>query len=227
MIVVVFNLWQLILKGGPMMWPIILLSLVALAVGMERIAYLSSMEKIVRAHKAHLLRSLQQGHIQQTLSLCESTNSPFSRIFKAALLKFGTSAQVITTAMEEVFIYETHRLKERMSILSFAINASVLMGLLGTAVGLTVVFHAVQVRSNVLNPLSVGDMAQGIWQALFSTIAGLMVCIFTFTVYSFCISRINNIMADLELAMAQSAHMLVQLAELNERVEQRGEGGST
>ncbi len=226
MIVVVFNLWQLILKGGPMMWPIIFLSLVALAVGIERIVYLSSTDKIIKAHKTNLLQSLKQGHIQQTLSLCESQSSPFSRIFKAALLKFGASAQVITTAMEEIFIYESHRLKERMGILSFTVNASVLMGLLGTVVGLTVVFHAVQARSNVLNPLSVGDMAQGIWQALFSTIAGLMVCIFSFTVYSFCICRINNIIADLEIAMAQSAHMLVGLAELNEGVKERNDEGS-
>ncbi len=223
MIVVVFNLWQLILKGGPMMWPIIFLSLVVLAVGIERMVYLSSTDKIIKAHKANLLQSLKQGNIGQTLSLCESQNSPFARIFKAALLKFGSSAQVITTAMEEIFVYESHRLKERMSILSFAINASVLMGLLGTVVGLTVVFHAVQVRSNVLNPLSVGDMAQGIWQALFSSIAGLMVCIFSFTVYSFCISRIDNIIADLEISMAQSAHMLVQLAQLNEGVKERND----
>jgi len=102
------------------------------------------------------LRSLQQESIKHTLNLCESLQSPLARIFKSALLKFGNSSEVIKTAIEEVFVYETYRLKERMSILSFIINASVLIGLLGTAIGLTVVFHAVQARSNVLNPLSVG-----------------------------------------------------------------------
>ncbi len=216
MMVVIFNLWQLILKGGPMMWPIILLSIVALAVGMERVVHLSSMERLFKAQKINLMRSLQQEKIKHTVNLCESYQSPFSRIFKAAILKFGNSSEVIKTAMEEVFIYEAYRLRERMSILSFAINASILMGLLGTVIGLTVVFHSVQSRSNVLNPLSVGDLSAGIWHALFSTIAGLMVCILTFSIYSYCNSRINNMIADLQISMAQILHVLVQLAELNE-----------
>ena len=216
MIVAIFNLWQLVLKGGPMMWPIICLSVVALAVGLERTFYLSSVERLLRAHKINLMRSLQQESIKHALSLCESYKSPFSRILKAALLRFGNSSDVIKVAMEEVFIYEAHQLRERMGILSFVINASVLMGLLGTVIGLTVVFHSVQVRSNLLNPLSVGDMSLGIWQALFSTVAGLMVCIFSFSIYSFCTSRINNIIADLKISMAQIAHTLFERAQSNQ-----------
>ena len=219
MMVVIFNLWQLILKGGPMMWPIILLSIVALAVGMERFVYLSSMEKLLKLHKSNLMRSLGQESIKQTLGACESYQSPFSRIFKAAILKFGNSSEVIKTAMEEVFVYEVHRLKERMNILAFVINASVLLGLLGTVIGLTVVFHSIQARANVLNPLSVGDMSIGIWHALFSNIAGLMVCILSYSIYSFCSSRINDMIADLQISMAQVLYTLVQLAQLNEPSE--------
>ncbi|MEI7999026.1 MAG: MotA/TolQ/ExbB proton channel family protein [Candidatus Omnitrophota bacterium] len=215
MMVVIFNFWQLILKGGPMMWPIIILSVVALAVGMERMIYLSSVERTLKAQKVNLMRSLRQEKIKHTLILCESGQDSFSRILKAALLKFGNSMEVIKASMEEIFIYETHRLKERVYILSFIVNASVLIGLLGTVIGLTIVFHSISMRANALNPLSVGDMAVGIWQALFSSIAGLTVCILSFSVYSFCIARINNIVADLQIAMAQIAHVLVQLAELN------------
>ena len=217
--VAVFNLWQLILRGGPMMWPLILLSIVALAIGIERMVYLSSLEKVWKVHRASLMGSLQKESIKNTLGLCESCDSPFSHIFKAALLKFGSSADVIKTAAEEVFIYEVHRLKERMSILYFIINASMLIGLLGTVIGLTIVFHSIQIRSNVLNPLSVGDVALGIWQALFSSVAGLMVCILSFSVYSFCISRINNIIADLQIAIAQTVQVLVQMAQLNNSQE--------
>ncbi len=219
--VAVFNLWQLILKGGPMMWPLILLSIIALAIGLERLFYLSSLEKILKVHKANLFNSLQKEKIKQTLSVCESYQSPFSRVFKAGLLKFGSSSEVIKTAMDEVFIYETHRLKERMGILYFIVNVSVLIGLLGTVVGLTVVFHSIQVRSNVLNPLSVGDVAVGIWQALFSTVVGMMVCILTYSIYSFCISRINNVIADLQISISQTTHMLVQLGQLNDHQENK------
>lgn len=216
MMVAFFNLWQLILKGGPMMWPLMLLSIVALAVGLERLFFLSALEKLWKAHKITLMESLHKANLKETLVKCESLESPFSHILKSGLLKFGQSTDVIKTAMEEVFIYEIHRLKERMSILYFIINASVLVGLLGTVIGLTVVFHSIQVRSNVLNPLSVGDVAVGIWQALFSTVVGLMVCIFTFSIYSFCTSRINNIIADLQISKSQIIHVLVQLAQAND-----------
>ncbi len=213
--VTIFNVWQLILRGGPMMWPLILMSVVALAVGIERLVFLSSLEKLGKIHRINLMNSLQKESIKHTLSICESYDSPFSRIFKAALLKFGSSADVIKTAAEEVFVYEAYRLKERMSILYFIINLSVLIGLLGTIIGLTIVFHSIQIRSNVLNPLSVGDVTLGVWQALFSSVAGLMVCILSFSVYSFCVSRINNIVADLQIAMAQTVHIMVQMSQLN------------
>ena len=197
------------------MWPIIFLSVVALAVGIERVFYLSKTQKLLKAHQSQLMRSLQEDSIKHTVNLSETLHSPFSRIFKAAILKFGNSSEVIKTAMEEIFVYEVHRIKERMNILLFAVNASVLMGLLGTVVGLTIVFHSVSIRSNVLNPLSVGDMAQGIWQALFTTVAGLLVCMLSFSMYSFCMSRINDITADLKMSMSKIVHILVQLAELN------------
>ncbi|MBF0489834.1 MAG: MotA/TolQ/ExbB proton channel family protein [Candidatus Omnitrophica bacterium] len=216
MMVIVFNFWQLILKGGPMMWPILVLSMVALAVGMERIKFLSSAETLIKEHKSHLMRSLRHDGIKKTLTLCESYSSAFSRMFKAGILRFGNSSEVIRTSMEEVLVYEIHRLKERMSILSFIMNASVLVGLLGTVIGLTVVFHAISARSNVLNPLSVGEMSAGIWQALFTTIAGLVVGIFSYSFYSFCVVRINNVIADLQLSMVQTLQALVQLAEFNQ-----------
>ena len=217
--VTVFNLWQLILRGGPMMWPLILMSIVALAIGIERMFYLASLEKLWKVHRTNLMSSLQKESIKHTLSICESYESPYSHIFKAALLKFGSSADVIKTAAEEVFIYEAYRLKERMSILYFIINSSVLVGLLGTVIGLTIVFHSIQIRSNVLNPLSVGDVTLGVWQALFSSVAGLMVCILSFSVYSFCVSRINNIIADLQISMVQAVHVLVQMSQLNNSQE--------
>ena len=216
MIVAVFNLWQLILKGGPMMWPLILLSIAALAVAMEKIVYLSSIEKVWRVHKGKVFQSLQKESIQQTLSLCESLKNPFGRIIKAGLLKFGNASDVIKTAMEEAFLYESYRLKERMSILNFVMNVSALIGLLGTVIGLTTVFHSIQVRSNVLNPLSVGDVSVGIWQALFSTVLGLMVCILSFSAYSFCASQINNLIADLQITMAKALQVLAQRDQLNE-----------
>ena len=211
-----FNLWQLLLKGGPMIWPLLLLSVLALSVGLEKIFYLISYEKSFRSNKDKLFENLKKENIKQVVTMCEDLSGSFSHILKAGLLNFGHSKEAISAAMQEIYVYEVCRLKERMSILSFVINVSVLIGLLGTVIGLMVVFHSVQVRSNVLNPLSLGDVAVGIWQALFVTVLGLMVCILSFAVYSYCAARINNIIADLDIAKHQALHMLIQLAQSKE-----------
>lgn len=216
MMVAVFNLWQLIIKGGPMMWPILLMSVVALAVAIERIKYFTLTEKALRLHRVNLMRSLREEGVKQALVLAETYQGIFSRIFQAAVLKFGNSADVVRTAMEEVFVQEEHHLRSRMNILVFIMNASVLLGLLGTVVGLTAVFHAVQVRSNVLNPLSVGDVSAGVWQALLTTILGMVVCLLSYAVYSFCSARISDIIVDLRTSMAQLNHMLARLSESND-----------
>lgn len=198
------------------MWPILLMSVVALAVAIERIKYFTLTEKALRLHRVNLMRSLREEGVKQALVLAETYQGIFSRIFQAAVLKFGNSADVVRTAMEEVFVQEEHHLRSRMNILVFIMNASVLLGLLGTVVGLTAVFHAVQVRSNVLNPLSVGDVSAGVWQALLTTILGMVVCLLSYAVYSFCSARISDIIVDLRTSMAQLNHMLARLSESND-----------
>ncbi|MBI4309584.1 MAG: MotA/TolQ/ExbB proton channel family protein [Candidatus Omnitrophica bacterium] len=213
MTVAVMNAWQLFLKGGPMMWPILLLSVAALAIGINRFMVLSAVEGGLSPEKKALLLSLRQGHLKETLRLCEERPGTLSAILKSGILKFGSSGDVIRGAMEEALSHEVPRIKEHMGILSLIVNAAPLMGLLGTVNAMTVVFHAVVVRSNVLNPLPAGELASGIWQALLTTSAGLTVGILSFTCHSFCALRINAVIAYLERSIVEMNNMLQQLSE--------------
>ena len=208
-----------------MMWPILLLSIVAMAIAINRLMALAAAERQLSLDKQILLESLRQGRLKETLHLCEGRHGAVAAVLKAAILKFGASRDLIKGSMEEVFDYEVLRLRKHMDVLVLIVNAAPLMGLLGTVNAMVVVFHAVQIRSNVLNPLTAGELASGIWQALLTTTAGLVVAIFGFAMYSFCAMRINAVVSYIERSMTEIANVLQQLSELKRASQEQGHEG--
>ncbi len=215
MTVIVMNAWAVFLRGGPMMWPILLLSVVAMGIGLNRLIVLFSADRGLSSEKHKLLESLRQGRLKETLRLCEQQPGLLAGILRQGILKFGSSRDLVKGAMEEALDGEVMRLKKHMDLLSLIINASPLLGLLGTVNAMTVVFHAVQIRSNVLNPLTAGELASGIWQALLTTAAGLVVAILGFIMYGFCAMRINAIISYLQRSIIEMTNVLQQLSEVN------------
>ncbi len=220
MTVVVMNAWQVFIKGGPMMWPLLVLSVVAMAIGINRLMVLAAVERRLLTEKQALLASLRQGQLKETLRLCETHPGLLARILKSGLLKFGSSRDLIKGMMEETFGYEFERLTQHMNTLGIIVNIAPLLGLLGTINAMTVVFHAVQIRSNALSPLTAAELASGIWQALLTTAAGLVVAIFSYTIYGFCAARINLVASYLNRSMTEMTNVLQQIAELQSGQEE-------
>ena len=223
MTVAVMNAWQILFKGGPMMWPILFLSITALAIGINRLMVLSAAQRQLSIEKKALLGSLRQGRLKETMRLCEERQGLLAGILKEGILMFGSSRDLIKGVMEEVSDHEVARLKEHMGLLSLIVNAAPLMGLLGTVNAMTVVFHAVVIRSNVLNPLTAGELAMGIWQALLTTTAGLLVGILTLAVHGFCAVRINAVVSYVDRAMTEMTNILQQLSELKRASQERSD----
>ena len=92
-------------------------------------------------------------------------------------------------------------------------NIAPLLGLLGTVTGMTASFHTIQVRAAAMNPVTPGDIAGGIWEALLTTVAGLVVAIPTFVAYNYFISRVNKTTLQMEKGAADLVHLLTQVTE--------------
>lgn len=200
------------------MWPIFLLSLLAITVGIEKFLFLGSVERNMRKFKPVFLKALRQGNMKGALVVCEDNMAGLGSICKAGLMKFGSSPDLIKASMEEAAGLEIRFLKVRLGLVEFVVNAAPLLGLLGTTTALCVVFHAAQMRANALNPLSLGDMSSGIWQALLTTSGGLSVGIISFAIYSFIASRINEVVASFEQTINEVAGVLQAVSE-SERQE--------
>lgn len=209
------NGWGILLKGGPMMWPIFLLSLLAITVGIEKFLFLGRLERDIRNFKGVFFKAVRENRMKDALFICEENIFGLGAICKAGLMKFGSSVDSIKASMIEAAGFEIHVLKQRLNLLAFIVNAAPLLGLLGTATALCVVFHAAQMRSNALNPLSLGDMSSGIWQALLTTSAGLLVGIVSFAIYSFTASRVNEVIASFEQTISETVGVLQAVSELD------------
>jgi len=121
--------------------------------------------------------------------------------------------------MEQAAGFEIHVLKRRVNFLAFIVNVAPLLGLLGTTTALCVVFHAAQMRSNALNPLSLGDMSSGIWQALVTSSAGLSVGIISFAIYSLTANRVNDVVVLFEQTISETVGILQAVSELDRKGE--------
>ena len=215
MTVVFINAWGILLKGGPMMWPIFILSLLAITVGIERFLFFNKVDHLIKKFKPMFFKAIRENRMKDALSLCEETPFGLGQICKAGLMKFGSSVDLIKSSMEIAAGFEIHALKRNLNFLAFIVNTTPLLGLLGTTTSLCVVFHAAQMRSNALNPLSLGDMASGIWQALLVTSAGLAVGIISFAIYSFTANRVNDVIVSYEQTISESVGVLQAVSELD------------
>jgi biopolymer transport protein ExbB len=203
-------MWQIFLKGGPLMWPILLCSVFALAIIIERIWYMRRIQIDTRQFLNRILDKMKRHQIKEALEICEMKRNPISRILKAGILKYDRGRVQIKEAIEDAALYEEPLLEKNMTALATIAHISPLLGLLGTVVGLVRCFQVIQSKSTTLQPVSPGDLAGGIWEALLTTVAGLVVAIPAFVVYNYLVSRINNFILEMEKASTELVNFLTE-----------------
>jgi len=163
-------------NGGPFMYVILGVSIIAMAVFLERAAFLyfrmnMNMDKALKK----VLIPLEQQNFRQALDECSKIGKhPLGSILKAGLLKADRKDQEIERAMEEKIISEIPRVKMRINLLTLFANIATLLGLLGTILGLITAFQSV---SNADEAMKQIVLAKGISMAMLTTAGGLVVAI--------------------------------------------------
>ncbi len=207
------NLWQIMKAGGPIMIPIVLCSFFGLAIIIAKLIYFSMIDINIPEFKHAIFEQVKQYNITKAVQRCESTHSPLAMIFKAGLLKYGSSRDEIKEAMEDASLYEIPKLERWLNALSTIAHISPLLGLLGTVTGICTCFHTIQVRATSLNPITPEDLAGGIWEALLTTVAGLLVAIPTFIAFNYFLNRVNTFIIEMERGATELLNLCTQAAE--------------
>ena len=207
------NAISLLKAGGPLMVPLLLCSFFAVAIIIEKLIFFASIRTNVHKLKEDIFGCIKNNKIKEALQMCDKSPSPVATILKAGIIRMGSSREDIRESMEDASLYEVPRLESRLSALATIAHISPLIGLLGTVTGMTVSFHTIQIRAASLNPVTPGDLAGGIGEALLTTVAGLMVAIPAFVAYNYFVNRINHATLEMERASTELLNYMTQITE--------------
>jgi len=191
------TLWGYFVKGGPIMWPLLAFSIVALAFIIERFIALRRAKINVNEFLAKIRKALIVNRsVRDAIKICEQYRGPVASIMKAGLLKYGQSKEDIEKTIENAALYEMGRLERGLVVLATTANVAPLLGFLGTVTGMIKSFDALA-KAGLSNP---GLVAAGISEALITTAAGLMIAIPVQLCYNYFMNRINKFVRDIETA---------------------------
>lgn len=193
------NLLELIIMGGEMMIPILICSIIALTITIERLINLQR-SKVIPANFAsdlhNQLGDIASPNIQAAVDFCRRSDAIVAHIFLPAIQKMEHGPAVIQSAIEDAGMREVGKLKRKLKPLSFIATISPLLGLLGTVYGM---IEAFQAASNAGHGKS--DMlAEGIYVALVTTAAGLTLAIPVLIIHRFLSGRVDALIDEIDVS---------------------------
>jgi len=209
-------MWELMQKGGPIMWPILLCSVIAFAIVIERLIRLRAEQINTKSFMEQISKSLKRNKVMEALELCDRTGGPIANILKAGILKHDRPRHEIRESIEDASIHEVPRLERNLPVLATVAHVSPLLGLLGTVTGMVAAFQVIESKASALNPVNPGDLASGIWEALLTTVFGLCVAIPTYVAYNYLVSRVDGFVLDMERSATDLLNILGEKREDHE-----------
>ncbi|OGW84439.1 MAG: hypothetical protein A2987_02425 [Omnitrophica bacterium RIFCSPLOWO2_01_FULL_45_10] len=201
-------MWYLVQKGGPMMYLIILTSVLAFGVVIERIYHLNRARIDANRFMEDLSGILKRNKIIEAIEMCNQTPGPVSHIVKSGILKHDRTRSEIKEAVSETAQLEIPRLERHLPILATIAHIAPLLGLLGTVTGMIKSFQVIQQKALSMMPVNPGDLAGGIWEALLATLAGLAVAIPTYVAHNYLVNQVDGLIHDMERSATDLVNIL-------------------
>jgi biopolymer transport protein ExbB len=178
---------ELLLQGGWPMAPIYLCSIVALAIFSRKLLQFRAERLFQTAWLEPILTSVRSARFDEALERTSSIKHPAARVIETMLATLRTRPDRVEAEARRVGSLEVQRLEKQIGALSFIAQAAPLLGLLGTVIGMVELFMSLQ--SAGLTNVDAALLASGIWKALLTTAAGLVVAVPTLAAYSYLHSR--------------------------------------
>ncbi len=193
------SIWELITGGGIggqiIMLSIFTLLFVALYIYFERIMAINAASKIDNNFMSRIRENIISGKIDAAKMLCAQTNSPVSRLIEKGISRIGKPLEDINTAIENAGKLEIYKLEKNVSMLATISGAGPMLGFLGTVLGMILAFHKM---ASAGGQIEVGALAEGIYTAMTTTVAGLVVGIIAFMGYNHLVVKTNKVIYSME-----------------------------
>ena len=189
------NLLDIFLKGGFIMWPILLCSIIGLAVSVDRFIMLRKAKINVPAFMVRIRGFIKKKDISGEISYCMQEKSPVANIVRKGLKKYKYGHDRVKDAIENAGSQEVSKLEKGLALLASVAGIAPLLGFLGTVTGMIQAFMTIQDLAGAANP---SDLAGGIWEALITTAFGLIIGIPAFALYNYFLSAVKKLVGEME-----------------------------
>ena len=189
------SVWDLTMAGGWLMIPLALLALVSIYIFFERLLAINGASRTDAAFMEKIKNFIHRGEIDNAMALCRETKAPYARMIEKGVSRIGRPMNDVLVTVENVGNMEIAKLEKGFTWLATTAAGAPMIGFLGTVTGMVQAFFQLASAGSQSN---VTILASGIYQALVTTVAGLIVGIVALFAYNYLTSRVNKVMNKLE-----------------------------
>ncbi len=204
------SFWSLVVDGGYIMIPIAILLLVAIYIFIERCIVISRASKDDPTFMNRIRDYIHEGDLENAEQLCKKTDTPYSRLILKGVTRIGRPMNDVLVAVENEGNIEIANLGRGFTWLSTTAAGAPMLGFLGTVIGMIEAFFSLEKAGTSAN---ITVLAGGIYQALVTTVAGLVVGIVALFAYNYLVSRVNRVMNNLETKSMEFMDLLNEPAK--------------
>ncbi len=204
------SLWQLCLSGGWIMIVLAILLIVAVYIFIERAIVISGASTQDESFMKRIKDYIHDGEIESALNLCKNTSTPYSRLIAKGISRIGRPMNDVLVTIENTGNLEIANLSKGLTWLATIAAGAPMIGFLGTVIGMVQAFFSIAQSGNAAQ---IGDFAGGIYTALVTTVAGLIVGIIALFAYNYLVARVNKVMNQMEARTMEFMDLLNEPAK--------------
>ncbi|NLI72130.1 MAG: MotA/TolQ/ExbB proton channel family protein [Bacteroidales bacterium] len=190
------NLWKMTTYGGPIMVILGIMLAIAVYIFIERLITINNASQEDKSFMSRVKDYIHEGKIESAQRLCRETDSPASRMIEKGISRLGRPMDDVLLAVENVGNLEVSNLEKSLVILATISGGAPMLGFLGTVTGMVLVFF--NMTQNPTGVVQLVDLSSGMYQAMVTTVGGLIVGILAYFGYNYLISRVDSVVRNLE-----------------------------
>ena len=207
---ITLSLWQLALMGGWILAVLAVFSVIAIYIFIERFLAINRGSKEEKNFMNNIRDFIHDGRIDSAVTLCRNNNTPIARMIDKGLSRIGKPLNDINAAIENVGKLEVSRLEKNIAWLATISGAAPMLGFLGTVIGMIKAFYDMSMAGNNID---IALLSTGIYQAMVTTVAGLIVGIIAYICYNILVARIEKLVFILEARATEFMDVLHEPAK--------------
>ena len=201
---------EVLALGGPVIWIILAIGLLAFAVFIERALSLHRARIRAEDFIKGVMNILSRGNIAEALSICEDTPGPVAHIVKTAIQHRNAEKEDLLRTLEDASQAEISRMERRLVVIASVAQIAPMLGLLGTVLGMMNGFLVMRAQAPLIHS---GHLMESILTALTTTAAGLMVAIPCYAEFNLLVIKIDRIVVDMERSRTEIVAFLMGLRD--------------